>query len=467
MRRRRPAPSAALPLLVLLAAALLAVPAAAGGSVELTLAGRASLSDATVVAGHVVTDPPVWGDPALSRVVRLDMGSTNLTACPITYTSGTLLQVLAGLDPSCPEGRTYTHAGMDVHGATHLRFAGALEVRRFPAASMLVLAGDHNGTLLATLSADGALLHSRNGTLRFAATSVDSAVHVHADQGDADYNGTGYAFVSGSADAEVAAAAATMQAGPEYTVTATRGDAAAFATARHPMDLLWAQGDALGADGVERRGNVSRTLDEYGHVGEYVDGALLGRLAGTVDGRWLDGVALVAAPSVVLHVNGRHATGDAEPSLVLAGGHVALDGHAPRNAPWIAAVVLALGAAVVVVVRRKRPVRRWPLRATWAGAALVAWLVFDVAVLGRHLGAGALGADAGAAGSRAATFAFGWLTVLAGYVLIALPGRILVGRLAPQRLLLGAEAAWALVWVLLPLVFPGSWVALGYGLARL
>ncbi len=239
---------------------------------------------------------------------------------------------------------------------------------------------------------------------------------------------------------------------------------------RDPFALLDAEEDLLGPEAREPRGNVSAILREFGRTPDILNGALLGRLNGTLDGRSYTGaVVLVRSKRFELQVREAGLVGTGEASVALLPAGVAIGDDAPASPPWLLVAVAWLVAAVVLMIRRRVPVRPGWLTLAWAVIFLGSVALFDLFVLQRLFGAGLLRSetlqlDLGSLLSQAA-----FLLVLYGaaFLGLAVPIRILLGRLVPTRWLPLAEAGWAVVWAVLPLLFAAPFFALGYFFARL
>lgn len=455
---------------------LLALAAPAAADVDLTLPQDFRLSQATFLVGNVTLDPGAsLADPVVAGPRGATMAGT-LTVCPRVFDSNgvvrpIVLQGLAAVQPDCDGGRSFRDPVLAFGGGTRLAFGGRLAISGMPGAVLLAPFG--NGTVAMTLG--GArlplALAPAEGQAAFAATAAASSVAVVEDGGLAYFNGTSHAFLlDGTAMTLDAAAVASPLEGPLRATVVPAGRADMEQALADPFALLDAQETLYGANAREPRGNVSGLLREFGRVPGYVDGSLLGRLNGTAGGSAHSGaVALVRGDRFVLERDGGRLAGTEEPSAAISPAGVAFDGGEPRQAPWLWAVLLWVVALLVLLVRRRAPHRGQRIRLIWPAAALASLAVVDLFVLQGHLGAGLVSevGNGASPGTLLALATFEVVLVAASFVALALPARLLVGRLTPQRWLWLGEAVAAIVWVVLPLLVPAAFFALGYGLARL
>lgn len=460
-------------LLVLLAAPL------AQADVRLQLPDEFRLSQATFLAGHVTLQDAVFANPVVAWPMAAS-GTGTLTVCPDVLGSGglvrpTLIQVLANVQANCDGAQHFTDPTLAFGPDSQLAFAGDLAVVAMPGAALVAPFADDNGTLAMTLgsSRQPMRLGPDDGVTRFAGVTPATSVVVVPAQGDPIYfNGTSYAFLLDTDELRLQATAlATGLNGPfrATAVPATRADLAEALA--DPFSLLDAQESLLGPEAREPRGNVSGLLREFGRVPAYVNGALVGRIDGAASGRSFDGsVALVRGDLFTVQRDGDLLVGTEEPRAAISQGGVSFGGGAVREAPWVLFGVVWAVALLVLVVRRRPPERAVWLRGVWGGMALAGVLLFDRFVLQTRFGTGFLAeARHGASpGTLLSLAAFEAILFAASFLALALPGRLLIGRLMPgARLRLLAEIAWGALWALLPLLSPAAFFSLGYDLARI
>ncbi len=334
--------------------------------------------------------------------------------------------------------------------------------------------GDANGTVAMTMggSARPLLLGPQDEATRFAAASAATSVAVLPARGDPVYfNGTSYAFLLQTREVRLQATALATALNGTFQATAAPAARADLAEAlADPFALLDAQESLLGPEAREPRGNVSRLLREFGRVPAYVNSALVGRIDGTASGRTFHGgVALVRGDAFALQRDGAQLVGTETPRVAVSEGGVSFAGGAVLDAPWIAFAIVWVVALAVLLVRQRAPERAAWVPALWAGAFVAGLLLFDHFVLQVRFGAGAL-AEArhqASPGIILSLLAFEAILFAACYLALALPGRLLIGRVLPPRLRLVGEIAWALLWALLPTLFPAAFFSLGYDLARI
>jgi hypothetical protein len=463
------------PLLVpLLVLAVVAAPAAA--DVDLVLSHEFRLSQATFLAGNVSLDAgAVLRDPVMAGP-RLATIAGTLTVCPQVFAADgvvrpIVLQGLAAADPECDGAQTFEDPVLAFGPGTRLAFGGALDIAAMPGASLLAPFG--NNTVALALGGARQPLHlaPEDDQAAFAATAAASSVVVLGDGDPVYFNGTSHAyFVEGDALRIDAAAVASPLEGPfRATVVAAGRDDMEDALA-DPFALLDAQETLFGADAREPRGNVSALLREYGRVPAYVDGAILGRLNGTAGGSQYSGdIGLVRGEVFALQQDGQRLFGTEDPRVALSPAGVAFTGGEPQQAPWTWALLLWVIALLVLLVRRRAPRRASWLRLLWPAAFLAALVLFEWFVLQEDFGAGLAteARDGAGPGTLLALATFEVVLVAASFVALALPGRLLIGRLVPQRWVGLGEAVWAVVWAILPVLLPAAFFALGYDLARL
>ena len=179
--------------------------------------------------------------------------------------------------------------------------------------------------------------------------------------------------------------------------------------------------------------------------------------------------AFVRGDAFALQRDGAQLVGTETPRVAVSEGGVSFAGGAVLDAPWIAFAIVWVVALAVLLVRQRAPERAAWVPALWAGAFVAGLLLFDHFVLQVRFGAGAL-AEArhqASPGIILSLLAFEAILFAACYLALALPGRLLIGRVLPPRLRLVGEIAWALLWALLPTLFPAAFFSLGYDLARI
>ena len=451
-------------------AALLLLPTAAAVPVELAVPDRLSLSDAVFLSGHVGLPGSAWTRLRATAVLAVEVPEATVTACPIgPGTNATALEELLETVMECPSGDVFHDARLRVGQGTGLAFGRGLELDRGPDAALAVPIGDGNGTLLLVPSTDGARWDIVNGSVNFVATTRASSVTVTGKEGTATYNGTTTLFRADGRSLALRAAGFAARLPGDLRITVTPAPAGAMASAIRPFELLELEEAAAGPDAREVRANVTGVLREYGRVPAFLDGAAAGRLNGTVGAVALDGAIALVRGSFELQVRGARLVGEGTPEAAITGRGVAIGASGIAGAPWAWGVLAWLACAVVLVLRRAAPSRTVLMRLAWVAAVVLSLAAVDGALLGAAFGTSASGALRSGAGPGAvlALAAFEGVLVAASFLLLGLPGRLLVGRVAPARFLLPAEAAWAALWAFLPVLFPATFFALGYAFARL
>lgn len=438
-------------------------------AVRVALPASFGVAEGVMLSGHLER-----ADARLSRAVLLDardvtFDAGTLTVCPVAPTQGALMalqDLLAGLSADCPQGESFAGAEVRFGQGTDVATNATMRVTAFPAAVIASFARDGTGGLV--MSADGIATQRPEAGFAFIATRRDAQVVVTTGTVERTYNGTGHAFLhDGEAARWRAGAVAAQWPGAVHLELTPAGPA--IREAMRPFDLLDVQEVLRGADRREPRSNVSTLLYEHGRVPAFLDGAILGRLDGEAGGTALDGgVALVRGGSFALEASGDSLAGTFAPRLTVAAAGVAVHGGPALAAPWWVGGLLWALALLVLGVRRLRPVRALPARATWWVAVPLAVLIVDQAVVGRLLGASALSSWASGAppGEGFAIAAFATLTALLAWALVALPARLVVGRFLAARWMAVGEGAVAVAWLAALAVFPGAVFALGNAVAR-
>lgn len=457
---------------------LLAVPLAQA-DVQLQLPDEFYLSQATFLAGHVTLQDAVFANPVVAWPMAAAANGT-LTVCPDVLGTGgrvrpVLIQVLENVQANCDGAQHFADPMLVFGPDSQLAFAGDLSVIAMPGAALVAPFADANGTLAMTLgsSRQPLLLGPGDGVTRFAAVTPATSVAIVPQQGDPIYfNGTSYAFLLDTDELRLQANA--LATGLNSTFQATAGPAARADLAEalaDPFSLLDAQESLLGPEAREPRGNVSGLLREFGRVPAYVNGALVGRIDGTASGRTFHGtIALVRGDLFTVQRDGDMLVGTEQPRAAVSEGGVSFDGGVVLEAPWIAFAIVWAVALVVLLVRRRAPERAVWLPGLWGGLALAGILLFDRFVLQTRFGTGFLAEARHGAnpGTLLSLVAFEAILITASFLALALPGRLLFGRLVPTaRLRLVAEIAWGVLWAVLPLLFPAAFFSLGYDLARI
>jgi len=463
---------------VLLALALLPATVAAKPTqplpIDLVLPAKLSLSEATLVVGHLDAEGLSLSHAQALEARAGHLGKGSLTVCPVRLggqSRSALETVLSTLNQGCLDGQTFQDPQLRFGQGTGLEFNGTLGVSHVSSSSLAAPFADPGHTLAMLLSDDGlALTPPKDGFWRFAPTSARSSIAVLVGSATTYYNGTDFAVVANSPTLDLSTGGFVGSVQGTLSLTVSPGSNGTLEQALRPFALLDLEEAALGPDAREPRGNVSAVFREFGRVPSFIDGAVEGRLNGTFGGLHLDGrLALVRATRLDLHEADGHLVGTGTPVLVIASRGVAFGGVHPASPPWVAGIVLWAIAVVVLLVRRHAPARRWMHRATWLAAAIAALYIVDRTVLLPSLGTSALQVIGhhGSGGAILALTAFEVVLVVAAYLLLALPARLVAGRLAPKRFLWAAEGLIAFVWILLPLLFAASFFALAYAFARL
>lgn len=457
---------------------LLALPMAQA-DVRVQLPDTFRLSHATFLAGSVTLQDAVFANPVVAWP-RAALATGTLTVCPDVLGTGgfvrpLLIQVLQAVQTDCDGAQHFADPALAFGPESQLAFAGDLKVVAMPGAALVAPFADRNGSLAMTLgtSRQPLVLGPADGLTRFAAASPATSVAVVPQQGDPVYfNGTSYAFLLDADEVRVQATA--LATGLNGTFRATAGPAHRDDLAEalsDPFALLDAQESLLGPEAREPRGNVSRLLREFGRVPAYVNGALVGRIDGTASGRTFHGtIALVRGDLFTLQRDGDTLLGTEQPRAAVSEGGVSFGGGAVLQAPWLAFAIVWVVALAVLWVRRRAPRRAVWLPALWGGLMLGGILLFDRAVLQTRFGTGFLAEARHGAnpGTLLSLLAFEAILFTASFVALAIPGRLLLGRLVPgDRVRLLAEIAWGVVWAVLPLLFPAAFFSLGYDLARI
>jgi hypothetical protein len=453
-----------------LAALLLMAPAAAAVEVELAVPGRLALGEAVFLSGHVAMPGSEWTRLRATTVSGLEVPQARVTVCPIgPGTNASALELLLATVYECPGGDVFHDARFRFGPGTDLAFGGLLGMEREPDASLAVPIGDGNGTLLLVPSADGARWRLENGSAAFAPTTRGSSITVTGKEGTATYGGTGFLFRAEGRSLELRAAGFAARLPGELRLAVGPAAPGTLESAIRPFELLDLEEAAAGPDAREPRGNVSGVLREYGRVAAFLDGAAAGRLEGAVGGVALDGGLALARGTFELRREDGFLRGTGSPQAVIASGAVALDGSGLVGAPWPWVVAILVLCAAVLLLRRAAPSRTLPMRLAWVAAVVLSLAAVDRFLLEAAFGTSAAGAvRAGApAGTVLALAAFEAVVVAASFLLLALPVRLVLGRVVPARFLLVAEGAWAAVWAFLPALFPAAFFALGYTFARL
>jgi hypothetical protein len=441
---------------------LLALPLA-HAQIDLRVPTEFELKDAALLSGHLQAPGLTLGNMSVVEPTRVTFQGGNLTVCPLTAPRSGLVPALLLLGADCAGGETFDSTQLDFGSGSRLLAAGTMPVRALPDAAVTVVF-TRNDTMAMLLGQGGLEVSRPDSHFRFAATHAGTSVQVHSQTGPRYFNGTGFAFLHGGLTARWSALGVAADSNnPPLIVTAAGPEA--VASAFHPATLLDLQEERRGPDAREARGNLTDILGGFGRVPAFVDGAILGRLDGTLAGHEVsDGVVLLRADRIEVQRHGDHLQGRATPRILLTPDGVAFSGGRLHEAPWLVGIVLWLLAAVALAARRVPPSRRWPHRVLWAAAAAVAFLLIDLAMVAGSLGTSALQSLGQRGGLALAVFEAA--AIVLAFAFVALPVRVALGRLMPARLLLASEAGWAGLWLVALLVFRPQVFAWAYDVAR-
>jgi hypothetical protein len=460
--------SAALFILALLVVLPL-VPTAAAEPADVSVGLPAGffVTESVMLAGAVRADDAAWSDVTFLDAEVPTFTAGVLTVCPQEGGSATVLDALRRVGQDCRDASTFEDPTLRFGLGSDAVFAGAHTVATWPAASTVGFYGPDVTTMV--MSDDGVGLAREGDLFRFAGTTSQTSLEVTDADGNVLYfNGTAFAFLHDAERVTLTAAGGVGRMEPT-ALRVSEAPRAAIEQAIDPFLILDLQTVALGPDGREPRANVTGLFLEFGRVPSFVNGALFGRLNGTAASVSFDNETALVRGNFTLEREEERLTGTVEPTVVLGPDGVAFGGGKERRPPWMAVLGLWIAAIVLLALRRRAPKRADVLPWVWGAAILVALALADQAILADDLGTSGLQELRGGAGSGAvlALFLFEITLVALAFALVALPLRLIAGRLLDGRPLVTVEIVLAVAWLLTILLAPASYFALTHAVARL
>lgn len=450
---------------ILLLGLLLGIPVASAAAVDVAIPEALIVSSSILLAGSVTSDDAQWDDLTFVGAEGAAFPTGSLTVCP-RQQGTTLQQALRLASQECNGGVDHTDPDIRFGPATDVLFVGRHPIVAWPNASIVGFYGENTTALIP--SADGLTLGREDTLFRFAPATPRASVEVEDAQGITYYNGSAFVFLHEAETVRMDAEGIVGGMGP-CTVRVAKAEREALDEAMRPFVLLELQGAALGADAREPRANVTELFLEFGRVPAFVNGAMLGRINGTVAGVAFANETALIRGEFTLQRDERTLTGDVEPTVVIAEQGVAFSGRNVREPPWILAAIVWIVAALVLLVRRRDPeigrLERW----TWRIAPLLALVLADLAVLLAKFGTSALAELRGGGAPRAilSLAVFEIALVALSFLLLVLPVRIIERRTLRGKVQTAADVALAIVWLFVLVITPGATFALTHAVARL
>lgn len=457
----------------------------AQNNVNLALAPDVEMHNATLLLGSLTLDPPEVNDPRFASVTNLTVGLGQLVVCPRETDSGALIDQLTSTDGACSEAEYHDDPTFEFGPKTWMTAAGQYALHNVTPNGTQSLNGLH---MFSPHTESGAIawlhvgqeptvtLRPDDGVLRFGATTSTSVIQVHSDNGTTWYNGTQHLhFYRASDDSNASVALRTPG------LASTIGERAfALEPARtgmitrsvQPRALLDLQETLLGTDAREAVRNVT-SLFAHTRLDELLDGSVIGRLNGTVDGQLFErndnDTYLIRFESLqgTLRGDTLSATGRAE--LIVSADSVAVADRDTGTPPWWTALMLWIVAVLAILLGRTvTPDKGWT-------EALLRWLplvhlVLWDRVFAQMIGTSAINRALGDVGTLSDTLRLLVFELLAAgslYVAIWLPMTLIGRRVLPQRLRWAARVASFLIIVAYTLWRPQDLIALGLTFARL
>lgn len=465
--------------LAALAIVVLAVsPAASAAAVDVDL----SLPDAfrfdgvVLVTGAVRADGLRASEVRIVDATRLVLAPGVLHACPDRNGTSDRAPPVEAVDGVCRGGTSHADPRVAFGARTGLALEGTFAVTRAPAASLALFVADGGGAVwAASTSTDGVGLAADAAPVVFRSTGTAASVAVEDEDGTAYYNGTDWRFVyEGNPSFEVSGGGVVASVPTPLRLSATPAPPAAFREALDLRRLLDLQEAADGADAREPVRNVTAAFSGFTRVPALANGALLGRLNGTVAGlaHSPDAPSFVRFARLDVTLTPTSMRGEAEATYAASAAGFASAGDEPSRPPVVAGVLAWAVAALAVVALPAATARdtRSSRAAAAAGvvAAFVAWDVVVWSALGSS--AGTLLAAGEPRGSVALLLAFEAFAFALAWLLLAWPARVALRRVLARVASRAAPYAGALASIALVVVLalaPFAFLALGHLVARL
>ncbi len=393
-----------------------------------------------------------------------------LFVCPHEGTEQDEVPPLPVLEERCREEDRFDEPEFSIGGRTWIQTTATLEASPLEGTvSMFWLADELQ--LAATLPDSG--LEAGLGpssVFAFTPTRASSEILVEEPGQSTWYNGTDWVFyLEEASSVRVQADGMHANVTAPATVELSSASMDAFRSANQPRVLLDVQEAALGPSEREPVSNLTSVFQEHGRIPQLTNGALLGSLEASFGDNQLDPeqVSLVRVDQARLEQSEETLEGEADVLFVRSGQSFAPGtGQAP-SVPWLLVAALWVGAGVAVALwdRGKRP--SWH-RFLGAPLGVLAFLAWDGALY-RTVGTSAIQLAFGEAtlGEWLAVFGFELVALGVAWLLVYLPGRVILERGLPEGFSAWARPAWALMGVILILASPGTMVALGTLVARL
>ncbi len=446
---------------------MLALPAA-GESFALGLPDEFRLRNATLFIGALHLDGPEWLDPVFLDAREAELAEGTLVVCAKT-SAGVLAATRPASESGCPDPTSHAAPWLTFGRGTDLHFYGPHRVIQLPAATLSLFTGDDRHAA-AHLFSNQPMRLAGEGAFSFEPVSAESAIYVDDPAGPVWYNGTEWRFTFDGAELAILAAGGAGWYAGDLRVHLQPAERSDVRTVLDPFRLLDLQERLLGPDGREPRANVTGLLTEYGRVSDYVNGAIVGRLNGTIGARQHFGdVSLVRVESMEGVLSGPLLEGRLEPVVEVTPSGIAIEGGTLHKAPWGLVAAAWMAAIAASMVRRHPSVRTRGQLALRVGAPVAGFILVDLGVMGRAFGTSAL-----AGGWRRdfetpdllALVTFELVTLAVAVLVVLLPLRVLTVRVVRTRVT-AAEAILVAFWLASLMVLPGAYFALGHDLARL
>ncbi len=440
-----------------------------GDSFDLGVPLDFRLRDATLLVGALRLDGPDWSEPVVLEAAHADLLDGSLVVCA-KRTRSVLAPDVPGSEAGCADPATHDVERIDFGLGTDLRFYGAHQVVALPEATMTVLTGEERHAVAHIFSNQPLRLAREAGPFRFEPASPESTVLVDGAGGSVWYNGTEWEFTFDGPEVALYAGGAAGWYDGDLTLRLRPGERGDVREVLDPFRLLDLQELLLGADSREPRANVTGLLTEYGRVSDYVNGALVGRLNGTIgERRHLGDVSLVRVEGLHATLAGQRLAGELTPVVEVTPSGIAIGGGGLWEAPWKLVAGLWIAALAVSLVRRHPAARTRSQLAVRVAAPVAGFVLVDLSVMAHAFGNSAL--SGGWRGDfdvpdLLALVAFELVTLAAAALLVLLPLRVMLGRFVRERALL-AELVLVVAWLASLALLPGAYFALGHDLARL
>lgn len=463
-------------LAIALLAALLAVPVGAAAdqaTVEVALPGTFDLNEAVLLLGTLDLGAPELQDAGAVDLRELELPDGTLFVCPAEPGQRGEIPPLPVVQEQCRNEDRYEDATLDIGTRTWIRFGTNHTLQAGPGPSMSLFAGAPDAPGLLWAAAPGAPLSLEldQGAMVLRPLIGSSEITVEDQDSTRQYNGTDWLFLfEGDGTLQLDAGGIHGRIQGDLDVQLTPAGAPELERVIEPRRLLDLQDAVLGADAREPARNATRIFDDHGRIPHLVDASILGALNGTAGQLELrpEATSLVTLDALEATLTPGNLEGTAQVRFIQTRGEFATGTREPVGAPWAAAALLWIGAAVTLGVRRnpRFPGQGW--RWLHRGALVLAFLAWDlrfgsvtgIAWLEAWRSDASLGVVLGLLGFEVIAFAL-------AAVLIYLPARILATRWSPSGWARWTPLAVAALFTLFLLFTPGSVIALGRTVARI